>query len=98
MVQHRPIRSNAVTSRSAFRVEDTPVRRARHAITYPVFEFRELLAVRPETPAASMSRRPARTSCRDAGATIAYDLLCCRARLDGSDPLSYDDDVHPYAD
>src|SRR4029077_2873637 len=27
-------------------VEDTPVRRARHAVTIPYFEFREVLAVR----------------------------------------------------
>src|SRR5512141_957341 len=29
-------------------VEDTPVRRARHAVSIPYFEFREVLAVRPE--------------------------------------------------
>src|SRR5579885_2007653 len=29
-------------------VEDTPARRARHAVTIPYFEFREVLAVRPE--------------------------------------------------
>ncbi len=28
-------------------VEDTPARRARHAVTIPYFEFREVLAVRP---------------------------------------------------
>src|SRR5437899_9751897 len=29
-------------------VEDTPARRAQHAVTIPYFEFREVLAVRPE--------------------------------------------------
>src|SRR5213079_2884723 len=29
-------------------VEDTPTRRAKHAVTIPYFRFREVLAVRPE--------------------------------------------------
>src|SRR5436309_5422652 len=29
-------------------VEDTPARRARHPVTLPYFEFREVLAVRPD--------------------------------------------------
>ena len=80
-------------------VEDTPVRRARHAVTLPYFEFREVLAVR------TADRDPIR-GLRDLrgrrvgtlGATIAYDLLLSARDSTGIIPVSYDDDVHPYAD
>ena len=80
-------------------VEDTPVRRARHAVTIPYFEFREVLAVRPADAArihglADLRGRRVATL----GATIAYDLLVAARDSMGLIPLSYDDDVHPYAD
>ena len=80
-------------------VEDTPVRRARHAVTIPYFEFREVLAVRPGDAGrihglADLSGRRVATL----GATIAYDLLVAARDSMGLIPLSYDDDVHPYAD
>jgi len=80
-------------------VEDTPVRRARHAVTIPYFEFREVLAVRPADAArihglADLRGRRVATL----GATIAYDLLVAARASTGLIPLSYDDDVHPYAD
>lgn len=80
-------------------VEDTPTRRARHAVTLPYFEFREVLAVRPEDRdrihglADLRGRRVA-----SLGATIAYDLLVAARDSTGLIPVSYDDDVHPYAD
>jgi len=80
-------------------VEDTPVRRARHAVTIPYFEFREVLAVRTEDAGrihglADLRGRRVATL----GATIAYDLLVAARDSMGLIPLSYDDDVHPYAD
>ena len=80
-------------------VEDTPVRRARHAVTIPYFEFREVLAVRPGDAGrihglADLRGRRVATL----GATIAYDLLLAARDSTGVLPLSYDDDVHPYAD
>ncbi len=80
-------------------VEDTPVRRARHAVTIPYFEFREVLAVRPEDAGrihglADLRGRRVATL----GATIAYDLLVAARDSTGLIPISYDDDVHPYAD
>jgi len=80
-------------------VEDTPVRRARHAVTIPYFEFREVLAVRPGDATrihglADLRGRRVATL----GATIAYDLLLAARDSTGVIPLSYDDDVHPYAD
>ena len=80
-------------------VEDTPARRARHAVTIPYFEFREVLAVRPEDASrihglADLRGRRVATL----GSTIAYDLLLAARDSTGIIPISYDDDVHPYAD
>jgi polar amino acid transport system substrate-binding protein len=75
------------------------VRRARHAVTIPYFEFREVLAVRRRDAGrihglADLRGRRVATL----GATIAYDLLLAARDSTGVIPLSYDDDVHPYAD
>jgi polar amino acid transport system substrate-binding protein len=80
-------------------VEDTPARRARHAVTLPYFEFREVLAVRPEDAnrihgLADLRGRRVATL----GATIAYDLLLEARDSTGLIAISYDDDVHPYSD
>ena len=80
-------------------VEDTPARRARHAVTLPYFEFREVLAVRPEDAPrihglADLRGRRVATL----GSTIAYDLLLAARDSTGIIPISFDDDVHPYAD
>jgi len=80
-------------------VEDTPARRTRHAVTLPYFEFREVLAVRPGDAShihglADLRGRRVATL----GATIAYDLLVAARDSTGLIPISYDDDVHPYAD
>jgi len=80
-------------------VEDTPTRRTRHAVTLPYFEFREVLAVRPEDAGrihglADLRGRRVATL----GATIAYDLLVAARATTGLIPISYDDDVHPYGD
>jgi polar amino acid transport system substrate-binding protein len=80
-------------------VEDTPARRALHAVTIPYFEFREVLAVRPADAArvhglAELRGRRVATL----GATIAYDLLVRARDSTGLIPISYDDDVHPYGD
>ena len=80
-------------------VEDTPTRRARHAVTLPYFDFREVLAVRPadrdriRSLADLRGRRVATL-----GATIAYDMLLAARESTGLLPVSYDDDVHPYTD
>ncbi len=80
-------------------VEETPVRRARHAVTIPYFEFREVLAVRPNDAGrihGLVDLRGRRVA--TLGATIAYDLLVAARDSMGLVPLPYDDDVHPYAD
>ena len=80
-------------------MEDTPARRARHSVTVPYFEFREVLAVRPEdrgrfSRLADLRGRRVATL----GATVAYDVLVAARDSLGLIPVSYDDDVHPYSD
>ncbi|MBX6365720.1 MAG: ABC transporter permease subunit [Gemmatimonadetes bacterium] len=80
-------------------VEDRPELRARHAVTIPYYEFREVLAVRPED--AGRYRRLADLGGRRVatlGATMAYRILLAEQAKTGLIPISYDDDVHPYSD
>ncbi|MEO8336124.1 MAG: ABC transporter substrate-binding protein, partial [bacterium] len=80
-------------------VEDRPELRARHAVSIPYFEFREVLAVR------SADRDRYRTlndlagrRVGTLGATMAYQMLVDASARTGVVPVSYDDDVHPYSD
>ena len=80
-------------------LEDRPELRARHAVSLPYFEFREVLAVRPSDSAryrklSDLSNRKVATL----GATMAYQLLLDAQKSDGVIPVSYDDDIHPYSD
>ncbi len=80
-------------------VEDRPELRARHAVSIPYFEFREVLAVRPADSArfrtlADLSGHRVGTL----GGTGAYRILIDEGAPAGVRPVSYDDDVHPYAD
>jgi polar amino acid transport system substrate-binding protein len=80
-------------------IEDTPARRSSLAVTVPYFEFREVLSVRNEdagrfrTLADLRGKRVATLS-----GTIAYEILLKGEREHGLQPVSYDDDVHPYSD
>jgi len=80
-------------------VEDRPELRARHAVTIPYFEFREVLAVRFADSArfrtlADLSGKRVATL----GGTGAYQTLLDLEPHAGPIPISYDDDVHPYSD
>jgi polar amino acid transport system substrate-binding protein len=80
-------------------IEDMPARRATMAPTIPYFEFREVLSVRNADRArfrtlADLKGRRVGTL----GGTIAYDILLNAEREFGVQPVSYDDDVHPYSD
>ena len=80
-------------------VEDTPARRAQHAVTLPYFEFREVLAVRPQDQGRIQSLADLRgRRVATLGATIAYEILLAARDSLGLIPVSYDDDVHPYSD
>ena len=80
-------------------VEDTPARRAEHAVTIPYFEFREVLAVRSGDLARfrTLGDLKGRRVGTLAG-TIAYETLLAHRESDGLQVVSYDDDVHPYTD
>ncbi|HVD60742.1 MAG TPA: ABC transporter substrate-binding protein/permease [Gemmatimonadaceae bacterium] len=80
-------------------LEDRPELRARHAVSLPYFEFREVLAVRPRDSAryknlSDLAHRKVATL----GATMAYQLLLDAQRDYAVIPVSYDDDIHPYSD
>src|SRR5262245_37188575 len=80
-------------------MEDRPALRARHAVTLPYFEFREVLAVRPADRTryrtlADLAGKRVGTL----GNTTAYDLLLTARDRTKLIPVSYDDDVHPYTD
>ena len=80
-------------------LEDRPELRARHSVSIPYFEFREVLAVRAADAAryrklSDLGGRKVATL----GATMAYQLLLDAQRESGVVPVSYDDDIHPYSD
>jgi polar amino acid transport system substrate-binding protein len=80
-------------------IEDSPARRSRLAVTIPYYEFREVLTVRGgdrdrfRTLDDLRGRRVATL-----GATLAYDLLAQAQGEYGIEPVTYEDDVHPYSD
>lgn len=79
-------------------VEDRPDLRAQHALSLPYYEFREVLAVRPADSARIRTLKDLRGHrVATLGATTAYQILL-DAQPTGVIPVSYDDDVHPYAD
>jgi len=80
-------------------VEDRPELRARHAVSLPYFEFREVLAVR-HADSARFRRLTDLAGKRvgTLGATQAYQILLAEQARTGLVPVSYDDDVHPYSD
>jgi polar amino acid transport system substrate-binding protein len=80
-------------------VEDRPELRAHYAVSIPYYEFREVLAVRPEDRDRFRSLHDlAGRRVGTLGATGAYQLLVAEQERLGIVTISYDDDVHPYAD
>ena len=80
-------------------LEDRPELRARHSVSIPYYAFHEVLAVRPadrdrfKTLADLAGRRVGTL-----GSTQAYQILLDESARSHLIPISYDDDVHPYAD
>jgi len=80
-------------------IEDSPELRERNSLSIPYYEFREVLAVRPADKGkyrrlSDLARRRVATL----GSTQAYQILLAEQATTGVVPVSYDDDVHPYAD
>jgi His/Glu/Gln/Arg/opine family amino acid ABC transporter permease subunit len=80
-------------------VEDRPELRTRHAVSIAYYEFHEVLAVRPsDTTRYRTLRDLAGRRVATLGSTQAYAILVAARDSIGVVPVSYDDDVHPYAD
>jgi polar amino acid transport system substrate-binding protein len=80
-------------------IEDTPARRANMAATVPYYQFREVLSVRDADAMRYRSLEDLRgRRVGTLGGTIAYDILLRAEREYGIQPVSYDDDVHPFSD
>src|SRR3954463_454600 len=80
-------------------LEDRPELRARHAVSIPYFEFREVLAVRPADSTRYRHLADLRGKrIATLGGTTAYQILLDARDSLGISAVSYDDDVHPYAD
>jgi polar amino acid transport system substrate-binding protein len=80
-------------------LEDMPARRANMAPTVPYYRFREVLSVRDADAARFRSLADLRgRRVGTLGGTIAYVMLLRAERDFGIQPVSYDDDVHPYSD
>jgi polar amino acid transport system substrate-binding protein len=80
-------------------VEDRPEVLARHAVTIPYFEFREVLAVRRADSARF--RKLADLAGRRVGtlnSTTAYYMLLDAKRESGLVPVAYENDNFPYSD
>lgn len=80
-------------------MEDHPELRVRNAVSLPYFQFREVIAVRPEDRARF--RTLAELRGRRVGtlaATTAHEILQREAAGGGAVPVAYEDDVHPYTD
>lgn len=80
-------------------VEDSPAKRAELAVTVPYYQFREVLTVREgdrgrfRTLAELSGRKVATLS-----GTMAWEILIAAQAAHGIEPVSYDDDMHPYSD
>jgi len=80
-------------------IEETPARRAALAVTVPYFEFREVLTVREADRGRFRSLADLRgRKVGTLGGTIAWELLLSARDGSGLVPVSYEDDVNPYAD
>ena len=80
-------------------MEDRPELRARHSVSIPYMEFREVLAVRAADSARYLNLDDlAGHRVATLGATGAYRILMDTVMSAGITAVSYDDDVHPYTD
>ena len=80
-------------------LEDSPAKRAELAVSVPYYQFREVLAVRAADAGRYRSLADLRgRKVATLGATLAWEILSAAQGTHGLEPVSYDDDVHPYED
>ncbi|WP_291983744.1 ABC transporter permease subunit [Luteitalea sp.] len=80
-------------------LEDSPAKRAELAVSVPYYQFREVLTVRAADAGRYRSLADLRgRKVATLGATLAWEILSTAQGTHGVEPVSYDDDVHPYED
>jgi|LakMenEpi03Aug12_release.lakeMendotaPanAssembly.Ray.scaffolds.fasta_scaffold39171_5 polar amino acid transport system substrate-binding protein len=80
-------------------LEDSPAKRAELAVSVPYYQFREVLTVRAADAGRFRSLADLRGhKVATLGATLAWEILSAAQGTHGVEPVSYDDDVHPYED
>lgn len=80
-------------------LEDSPAKRAELAVSVPYYQFREVLTVRAADAGRFRSLADLRgRKVATLGATLAWEILTAAQGPHGLEPVSYDDDVHPYED
>ena len=80
-------------------LEDSPAKRAELAVSVPYYQFREVLTVRAADAGRFRSLADLRgRKVATLGATLAWEILTAAQGPQGVEPVSYDDDVHPYED
>ena len=80
-------------------VEDSPAKRAELAVSVPYYQFREVITVREgEQQRFRTLQDLAGRKVATLGGTLAWELLTAAQSEHGIEPVSYDDDVHPYTD
>ncbi len=80
-------------------VEDSPAKRAELAVSVPYYQFREVITVREGDRERFRTLQDlAGRKVATLGGTLAWELLTAAQTEHGIEPVSYDDDVHPYSD
>jgi polar amino acid transport system substrate-binding protein len=80
-------------------VEDSPAKRAELAVSVPYYQFREVITVRESDQQRFRTLQDlAGRKVATLGGTLAWELLTAAQSEHGIEPVSYDDDVHPYTD
>ena len=80
-------------------LEDSPAKRAELGVSVPYYQFAEVLTVREADRARFRTLKDlAGKKIATLSGTLAWEILAAAQREHGIEPVSYDDDVHPYSD
>jgi polar amino acid transport system substrate-binding protein len=80
-------------------LEDSAAKRAELGVSVPYYQFSEVLTVREADRARFRTLKDlAGKKVATLSGTLAWEILTAAQRDHGIEPVSYDDDVHPYSD
>lgn len=80
-------------------LEDSTAKRAELGVSVPYYQFSEVLTVREADRARLRTLKDlAGKKVATLSGTLAWEILTAAQRDHGIQPVSYDDDVHPYSD